>query len=59
MNYIEECLEKFNKLPQELQDFLNSEKVLKTLDEIEQNYGVDLTLALVLVFCPRTGRPRR
>ncbi len=50
MNYIEECLEKFNKLPQELQDFLNSEKVLKTLDEIEQNYGVDLTLALVLVF---------
>lgn len=50
MNYIEECLEKFNKLPQEIQDFLNSEKVIKTLESIEEKYNIDLTLALVLIF---------
>jgi len=50
MDYIEECLEKFNNLPQELQDYLNSEKSIKTLEEIEKEFGVDLTLALVLVF---------
>lgn len=50
MNYIEECLEKFNNLPQELQDYLNSEKVIKTLEEIEEKYGIDLTLALILIF---------
>ena len=50
MDYIEECIEKFNKLPQELQDYLNSEKVLKTLDDIEGEYNMDLTLALVLIF---------
>ncbi|MDD3711589.1 MAG: hypothetical protein PHP37_03260 [Patescibacteria group bacterium] len=50
MSYIEECLEKFDELPQELQDFLNSKKVLKVLDEIEEEYNADLTLALVLIF---------
>lgn len=50
MDYIEECLEKFNKLPQEIQDFLNSEKVVKTLESIEEKYNIDLTLALVLIF---------
>lgn len=50
MDYIEECLEKLNKLPQEIQDFLNSKKVIKTLESIEEEYNIDLTLALVLIF---------
>lgn len=50
MDYIEEYLEKFENLPQELQDYLNSEESIKTLEEIEESFGVDLTLALILVF---------
>jgi hypothetical protein len=50
MNYIEDCLEKFNNLPKELRDFLSSEKVVDVLEKIEQDFGVDVSFSIVLLF---------
>jgi hypothetical protein len=55
MNYIEKCLEKFNELPQEIQDYLNSDKVVKALKEIEEEHGMDLKFALTLIFIDEIG----
>lgn len=50
MGYIELCLKKFEELPAELKYFLNSQEVLNFLDRIENEYKVDLTFVLVLIF---------
>lgn len=50
MNYIEECLQKFKELPLEVQDFLNSKKVISTLNKIEEKFNMDLSFAIILIF---------
>lgn len=50
MDYIELCLKKFDELPDDLKVFLNSREILDFLNRIENEYNVDLTFVLVLIF---------
>jgi len=50
MDYIEVCLKKFNELPEDLKNFLNSQDVLNFLDRIEKEYKIDLTFVVILIF---------
>lgn len=50
MDYIEACLKKFNELPEDLINFLNSQDVLNFLDRIEKEYKIDLTFVVILIF---------
>lgn len=49
MDYIAQCLQKFSKLTPELKEILGGADALVAVKEIEQKYGVNTSLPLVLV----------
>lgn len=49
MAYLQECLERFENLPDDLRDRVGSLEAFEKIEKIEQSYGVDLKFLLVLI----------